>query len=497
MRGWGQQIDELAAATAQLLATGVVQAPQLEDAHTAMAARDAVVTELRTLVGAVAHVAQLGEVRGVAAINVTHRPAQALHQALSELPRLVEFGAGRKISQIQHEPLLGYEQAWRAAHRASVGMEAYVDALGQLPDEPAWDVLRDLADVAAAVPYLDHDLAEAILARMKAGEGLEIAYRLLTTGRHDAVRSVANELRTRVQAAETHARSGHGQSTDPCIGQAVSGEVASGDLTEVMIRYTHMVSARSDALSVADLKSVTRLLQFGSLYAAEVLERAAPAVAAASQAAQDLRTVAPLADRLREAPVRSMALPHLELLRVGGELQTRLEALAGQARRLPGGAPKHDLRRLVRPAVEFAQQVPALAGALDLSVRETVVHGVMLVPSVADRSNRGTLSWVTATMGPQRAGPSEVIQRAGQLSVTARLVAPAARQAEADLAHHVVGKSSPQQLALLAARRHAGAARDELRIALSSRIAAQPSVSAGALSQHPRSTPQRVPGRGG
>lgn len=495
MRGWGQQIDDLAAATAQLLATGVVQAPQLEDAHTAMAARDAVVTELRTLVGAVAHVAQLGEVREVAMFNVTHRSAQALHQALSELPRLVEFGAGREISHTQDQTLSGYEQAWRAAHRASVGMEAYVDTLGQLPDQHAWDVLRDLADVAAAVPYLDHDLAEAILPRIKAGEELEIAYRLLSIERHDAVRIVANELRTRVQAAETNVRSGHGRSTDTCIAQPASDAGASGDLTEVMIRYTHTVSARSDALSVADLKSVTRLLQFGSLHAAEVLERAAPAVAAASQAAQDLRAVAPLADRLREAPVRSMALPHLQLLRDGGELQTRLEALAGQARRLPGGAPDHDLRRLVRPAVEFAQQVPALAGALDLSVRHTVVHRVMLVPSVADRSNRGTLSWVTATMGPQRADPPAVIQRAGQLAVTAKLVAPAVRQAEADLAHHVIGKPSPQQLALSAARRHAGAARDDLRTALNSRIAAQPSVSAGALSQHPRSAPQRVLGR--
>jgi len=492
VRGWGQQIDDLAAATAQLLATGVVQAPQLVDAHTAMAARDAVVTELRALVGAVAHVAQVGEAREVAMFDITHRPAQALHQALSELPRLVEFGAGREISPIRDKTLPEYEQAWRAAHRASVGLEAYVDALGRLPDEQAWDVLRDLADVAAAVPYLDHDLAEAILPRIKGGEDLEIAYRLLSSERHHAVRIVANELHTRVQVAQTHARSGHGRSTDTRIAQPASGLGASGDLTEVMIRYTHTVS---DTLSVADLKSVTRLLQFGSLHAAEVLERAAPAVAGASQAAGELRVVASLADRLREAPVRSMALPHLDLLRVGGELQSRLEALAGQARRLLGGASELDLRRLVRPAVEFAQHVPALAGALDLSVRKTVVHGVMLVPSVADRSNSGTLSWVTATMGPQRADPPEVIQRAGQLSVTARLVAPAVRQAEADLAHHVVGKPSPQQLALSAARRHAGAARNELRTALNSRIAAQPSVSVGALSQHPRSAPRRVLGR--
>lgn len=250
MSGWGQPIDDLAAATAQLLATGVVQAPQLEDAHAAMAARDAVVTELRALVGAVAHVAQVGEAREVAMFDITHRPAQALHQALSQLPRLVEFGAGGEISPIHDKTLPVYEQAWRAAHRASVGLEACVDALGQLTDQQAWDVLRDLADVAAAVPYIDHDLAEAIRPRIKAGDDLEIAYRLLSSERHDAVRIIANELRTRVPVAETHARPGHGRSTGASIAQLVSDPDDSGDLTEGMIRYTHTVSARSDTLSV-------------------------------------------------------------------------------------------------------------------------------------------------------------------------------------------------------------------------------------------------------
>lgn len=131
MSGWGQQIDDLAANTAQLLATGVVQAHQLVDPHAAMAARDAVVTELRALVGAVADVAKAGEVCGLAMFDVTHRPAQALHQALSELPRVVEFGVGRELNYLHDKALPEYEQAWQAAHRASIGLEAYVDALSQ------------------------------------------------------------------------------------------------------------------------------------------------------------------------------------------------------------------------------------------------------------------------------------------------------------------------------------------------------------------------------
>ena len=55
-------------------------------------ARDAVLVELRELIGAVADVRHLSEVRDLKMYDVVHRPAQALHQALSELPRAVPFG---------------------------------------------------------------------------------------------------------------------------------------------------------------------------------------------------------------------------------------------------------------------------------------------------------------------------------------------------------------------------------------------------------------------
>jgi hypothetical protein len=50
----------------------------------------------------------------------------------------------------------------------------------------------------------------------------------------------------------------------------------------------------------------------------------------------------------------------------------------------PGGGTDFGGASLAAPALEFARHVPALAGALDLSVREAVAARVMLVPGVAD-----------------------------------------------------------------------------------------------------------------
>ncbi len=56
----------------------------------------------------------------------------------------------------------GQATPFGARPTATIGLEGYVDALNRLPDHHAWNVLRDLADVAAAIPYLDHDLSEVV-----------------------------------------------------------------------------------------------------------------------------------------------------------------------------------------------------------------------------------------------------------------------------------------------------------------------------------------------
>lgn len=517
MSGWGRSLDDLTAAVTELLIEGVVRPSALSDPHAALAARDTVLVELRELVGAIADGPQFAEVRPLTLHDAVHRPAQALHQALSELPRASGFG-DVELAAVDDKTLPGYEKAWRRAARASLSLEGYLDGLSRLPDHHAWDALRDLTDLAAALPYLDHDLSEAVLPVVKLGEDFGIPYRMLTHAGHDALRLVAAEIRARVPTAEPPAHTGTQSRGQPIVQRAARPSVSSlsqtaprpprsgppragttprgpggaGELAEAMTRYTHAVSARGTQLSVPDLRAVARLLETGNLHAARVLDRVAPALAGAADAAAGLRTIAPLSLALREAPAKSMTQPHLDLLREGTELQLRLAALAGQAQRLPGGAADSDLRRLAVPALEFAQQVPALAGALDLSVREAVAARLVLVPGVADRRSSTATSWVTVTMGPERDGPPAVVTAAGALSMTARRIAPALRRAGEDLQRHARVPPTASQQVNDAARAYAGAARAELRQMIVDRAARQPAPLAAALPSHPRRSPSRA-----
>ena len=190
-----------------------------------------------------------------------------------------------------------------------MSLEGYLDGLGRLPDHHAWDVLRDLTDLASALPYLDHDLSEAVLPRLKTGEDFVVQYRLLTHAGHAALRLVTGEVRARVPAAEppdrtaTHPSQAAQRAVHPSVRAlaqpaprpprpdidrpttAVLGPDGAGELSEAMSRYTHGVSARSAHLSVPDLRAVTRLLEMGSAHASRVLDRVAPAVDGAADAA--------------------------------------------------------------------------------------------------------------------------------------------------------------------------------------------------------------------
>ena len=205
MNGWGRFIDDLAAASAALLNEGGSGPQSLVQPVTSLVARDVVLTELRQLVGAVSEVPRFAEVRDLTMFDIVHRPGQSLHQALSELPRAVPFGAARVSGDVDRT-LPAYEQHWQRAANAALALEGYVDSVGRLPDHIAWYVLRDLADLSACLRYLDRDLSERLLPRLKAGEDLGVPYDMLTSTGHDALRLIAGEVRNRVPAHERSAR---------------------------------------------------------------------------------------------------------------------------------------------------------------------------------------------------------------------------------------------------------------------------------------------------
>ncbi len=283
--GWGRHMDELAAAATTLLMHGAAPRQPLSDPHGALAARDTVLQQLRKLTGAVGDVPQFTEVRDLTLADVVHRPAHALHHALSGLPRALPFGAAELAGADLHR-LPPYEQAWQRAAGATIGLEGYLGVLGQLPDATAWQVLRDLTDVAAALPYLDHDLSEALLPELVPGRDLDVPYRMLTHPGHDALRVVTAEVRARVPALPdtlrgTSRAASHGQqpshsrtqtagarASDRPVAQRpgagadrlVPTPSAAGALGEAMVRYAHAVSARGSHVSVADVKAARRLL---------------------------------------------------------------------------------------------------------------------------------------------------------------------------------------------------------------------------------------------
>ena len=513
-------MDELAAAATTLLIHGASPQQPLQDPYGALVARDTVLQQLRQLTGAVGDVPQFTEVRELTLADVVHRPAHALHHALSGLPRALRFGVGELAGTDVHR-LAPYEQAWQRAAAATGGLEGYRDVLGQLPDSTAWQVLRDLTDVAAALPYLDHDLSEALLPEREVARDLDVPYRMLTHPGHDALRIVTAEVRTRVPATADRLRGTprierHGQQPSHSPMQTMDVRASNGPvvrrpraeadrrtstppaaeaLGEAMVRTAHAVSARGSHVSVADVKAARRLLELGSLHAASVLERAAPALAGAADVAHGLRATAKAADGLRDAPARSMTPPHLEIIAASRDLLTELTGLAAQAARLPGGAAAHDLHRLAAAALPFAEHVPTLAAALDLSVREALADRLMLIPGTTADPRTSSISWVTITMGPRRDGPPAIVLGTEQLATTARRLPPVVWHARQELARHAGAVPTAAEQAVLDARRHVGAARIELRQALAQRTSNQPDVLGSQLPANPRVSAQPPAGR--
>jgi len=208
----------------------------------------------------------------------------------------------------------------------------------------------------------------ALLPWLKDGPDLAVPYAMLTHAGHDAVRVCSTEIRSRVPAAR------------PSLTLAPLNPAAlgAGELDTAMDRYVRSVLDRASELSMGDLRAVTRLLQFGGMHAAVVLERAQPALSGAGGAAAAFRQAVPLAAQLWDCPAKTLGPEHLDVVRGSADLLARMVALAAQERALPGGAGDVVLRRLAAPALEFARHVPNLARAVEIGVRESLAAGLML-----------------------------------------------------------------------------------------------------------------------
>jgi hypothetical protein len=137
---------ELTAATARLLAAGPPEANEgplpAAEAPRALAARDAVVSEVRALTGLLT--GPSAGARGTPELaQLVDDPAHVLGDALRALPTF-------SPSRAAPTEMLGAGDAWAVAGRAAIALEARHDAVWELPGASAWSALRDVAELAGA-----------------------------------------------------------------------------------------------------------------------------------------------------------------------------------------------------------------------------------------------------------------------------------------------------------------------------------------------------------
>jgi hypothetical protein len=190
MSGWGTSLDDLAGVVSQLLVIGPKQVEPLIDPAVAVGARNVVLAEVRALIVGVTETPPL-LAQDVTAQDMADHPATALVAALGRLPPAngaASSPAARPLSSVA-TPV---ERLWRDAACACLALEAYSAAMHRLPDDVAWNVVRDLSDIATAFAYLDADLAELLPAGHRASA-------VLADGdSHGVLRVAAVEAQTRI-----------------------------------------------------------------------------------------------------------------------------------------------------------------------------------------------------------------------------------------------------------------------------------------------------------
>ena len=482
--GWGQDVDDLADAVADLLTDISVRTSPLTDAAATLACRDAVVVELRQLAGAVADMPPVARARPLQMFDVTNRPAQALQQALSELPRASQFGAA-DVDTYFEKGLPPYEQRWRDAARAAVGLEIFVEALGRVPDRHCWSVLRDLADLLQRSRPWTTTCRRLSCRGSMAGR----TWRWRTRCSPIPATTPSGSARPRSAAAYRPSRPRPPRRCPAPASSTRRWTATCGPCWTVARSCRSGTCARSPGSCSSEAR-MPRSCSSGRSRPSPVPTSPRPPYARSRRWPSSCVTARPRPS--------------------GRNIWTCCAAVAScwsgwvpwphRNARCPGGASDTALRRLAAPALEFAKHVPNLARAVEIAVREALAGGLMLVPSAADKSNTSSLLWVPASRGSGRSwkdGPPVVQQHVSAMARAAEGVAPGVRTAQAALDQHQVQIVDPACQAAAQARSHVGAARAQLREVLGQQAGTFPPPLSSPLPSHARLAPDGpVSGRG-
>lgn len=413
----------LARSTARLLAAGPSAQEERElrgrELEETLAARDSMVGGLRgltgVLVGASGSAAEM-----LSAGAILADPAYALHRGLCGLPRA---GAG---SLAPSEVLAHGRGDWATAGRAAMALEAHHEQVRGLAGPSAWALLRDVAEVSAALPHLDADLSMRL-----PGSWIQAREALQDPEAHGLLRIAAEELRYQLPSAET-GQHHHDLGRRPARAMLLRSPA---ELPEGLRRLADVLQAVGHDVTAVDVRSVARVL-------AEVTEAAARTGALSPSHAADalsgllgaaIGSMATLS--APDARVRILTTEaHLQLARLtAADVRATMHACLPEVR---------EVSSALNAAVQAARQAGRLLGRPDESA--PAAHGHLLWVPVPERALE-QLPAVTALAAASRALATAEADSAGSK--------PGRHGVAAERAARAAAGAGSELRAMLAARR--------------------------------------------
>jgi len=459
---YAQDMARLTSAAATLTTTPPPAAWSLpaEQVRPVLAARDTVTSALRDLAAALL-LAAPNTPRAAANIDAVTKPVagdgalRGLQQALAALQPAV--GADRpNLTQALSAGGGGLTQAWRGAARAAATLEGQHTAAALAGPTDAWAVTRDLAELCAALPYLDTDLAGAL------PPGHPARAALLHADGHGQLRLAAEHLAQTTDLTEP--------ATLPNTGPLPKARPLTGvtDLPAATAHLSALVHARGPDLTATEARAASKALAAGIKVTTQVLAQL-PGPAAADAAAH-WRGAAPHLPQLLQGQLATLTPPAPGVRMLAEQIVDQLSALAKLADRLDNAAPgSTDLPRRLQPLADLLARwaVPAagLAENLHSSLAQAGAAGHLLTPRQdLRRGADARLLWLP--LPPTLTGADPTVLAAGSTATALAQATPALRA----LTQH---RSSPTTTQPSAASGSPTTALARLRSAIQTRSASQ------------------------
>ncbi len=454
-----------------------------EQVQPVLVARDTVTSAVRDLAAAVLR-AEPPTAR--AAADAVTEPAAAGDGALLGLQHALATlepaaGADRpSLTQALTAGGGGFTQAWLGAARAAATLEGQHTAAALAGPADAWAVTRDLAELSAAVTYLDADLAGAL------PPGHPARAALLEADGHGQLRLAAEHLRAQTTELTEPAAL---PTTGPLQPRPLTRVT---DLPAATAHLSALVHARGPELTAGEARVVARALSDGVQVTARVLAQLPGP--AATDAAGQLGDAAPHLPQLLQVQLATLTPPVPGVRFLAEQVRDRLGGLAKLADRLDdAAADSTDLHRRLQPLADLLTRwaVPAagLAENLHSSLQQAGAAGHLLAPPQALRRGAAArLLWLP--LPPAQTGTDLTIAAAAGTATALAQASPALRALTQQ-------PSSPTATNTASAADGNGAtALAQLRTALQTRSASQlpPLPRPAHPAQAPATTPPSAPG---